>query len=126
MDNFLTFYAMYYNTYFNEMENLMNGEYEILGIGLLIGLLYLICQFYWLRVLFCGFLLLVWGAGSFLGPLYLAWDDFKHANGFGGLFTLAISAVIYIPWFIALKAAREWIKREIECGRWTKLSWDNR
>jgi hypothetical protein len=117
---------MYYNTYFNERQNLMDGEARIFSIGLLVGLVYLICQFYWLRVASCGLLLLAWGAGSFFGPLYLAWDDFQHGNGFGGIFTLAISAVMYIPWFMGLKAAREWVRREIEFGRWTKLSWDNR
>lgn len=126
MDNFLTSCAMYYNTYFNEKENLMDGEAGIFSIGLLVGLVYLICQFYWLRVASCGLVLLVWGAGSLFGPLYLAWDDFQQGNVFRGIFTLVISAVVYIPWFMALKAAKEWVVREIEFGRWTSLSWNNR
>lgn len=104
----------------------MSPLQEVVAIGLLSLLVYVIVQYYWLRVAACAAILALWALVSVIAPVYLAYDDLEHGRLFQAFFTLAISLVIAIPWFFGFDAARNWLKAEIKNNRWTHMPWNSK
>ena len=120
MDEFVSTIA---EAVLNAIATLTNS---VVGLLLLAVLIYPVCQFYWSRIIGCGLLLLVWGAASIAAPLYLRLDDFSHGNISAGLFTLIISSVLIIPFWVAATGAINWAKTERLRGRLEKMPWNAR
>ncbi len=90
---------------------------DVIELGLGICLFYVVCRYYWLRVIFSAVILFIWTLFSIAAPLYFAWDDLVNGNIVLGIFTIVISSVIAVPCCIALYAAWSWAKNEFPNNR---------
>lgn len=102
-----------------------NIEY-FFGLSIIGAFIYALSKSYWLRMLSAGMLLVFWGLVAFIAPLYFAYDAFQDGAIFRAIATLAVSVVIFIPWAMAMRAARNWTATEKRLGRWTAMPWSAR
>ena len=77
-------------------------------------------SFYWLRVLACGMLLLVWGLVGILAPLYMAADTLLSGQFVRGLGILLVFTVTGTLWILAFFQARDWYRRTRKVGFFNK------
>ena len=81
-----------------------------IAIGAL--LLWVILKFYWLRVIACTLLLIVWGAFAIIAPLGLAFSSFAQGNLFVGGMQIAIVGFMGAFWSIGARAAHSWVRQQ--------------
>ena len=82
-------------------------------VDFFIVLAYVVIKVYWLRVIFMGLILLIWGFFSLVVPLYFSFNYFVEAKPFTGITVAFLSVFMIIPCWIAYKAAWGWVKREL-------------
>ncbi|CAN7288648.1 hypothetical protein [Rhizobium sp. LjRoot254] len=87
--------------------------------------IWVVVSFYWLRVLACAGLLVVWGVVGVFVPIYLAAEAFQGGQIDKSLFTLLVCAVTGGLWYFAFNAARDWYRRMKRIG-FSKKRWNAR
>ena len=89
------------------------------------AMVFVVIRYYWLRILACGMLLLVWGIVAVAGPLYIAVETLQRGQIDEALLTLLICGVTGSLWYIAFMQARDWFRRTRRTG-FFKKRWNAR
>ncbi|PCJ95673.1 MAG: hypothetical protein COA52_03360 [Hyphomicrobiales bacterium] len=87
---------------------------EFLGLLILVGVGSLILRYHWLRILFCAFLLAVWGLVALIAPAGLAVQSLINGEPIAALIQFALGGLLGAFWFIAFRAAHKWVKWHIK------------
>jgi hypothetical protein len=77
-------------------------------------------RYYWLRVLACFVLLVVWGIVGIGGPLFVAIETLQGGQVDKALLTLIVFVITGGLWYIAFLQAREWLRRTRKAGFFRK------
>lgn len=75
-----------------------------------IAIVCLIVRYYWLRIIACGLLLVLWGAVAVVAPLVATYSMLRDGNIVPALLTVAVGVFIGFFWYIGLEAALRWVK----------------
>ena len=94
---------------------------ELLFLSLVI---WTISKFYWLRVIFCILVLMLWGAFSIGAPIFLGVSKFVTGSYLEAFITITIGIFLGFFWLIGADAAKNWynLKKVSNVGFWQK--WD--
>ena len=97
----------------------------LIGVPLGFGILYVVCQFHWLRILSIGILLLAWGAGAVIAPLYFVFKNFSEGHPIFALILFVCASFPAILFLVGCQSAYKWVKREIKEGQFFRRWNDN-
>ena len=87
---------------------------EVIEWVLFGGMIYLCVTFYWLRILSLGTILLVWGATAVAAPVYFAVKSFNDGSPFIAIAQLGAGGFLSVCWWIAFRAAFNWVRKAVE------------
>ncbi len=91
-------------------------DFEVLIAVVLLGVVWLISKYHWLRIITCGFLLAAWGIIPVMAPV-LAFMSFSKGDVFTAIVQLGFGAFMaWFWWGLGVNIAQNWVKREIKQG----------
>lgn len=96
---------------------------DVFGLILFIGLGWLICRYYWLRVSFCGLLLLITGIAAVAMPVIVVGVSYSEGTYWAIPIQIGFGVIFCGIWLVPAKAAKRWVERQNEIfgGFWKPL-----
>jgi hypothetical protein len=89
---------------------------DFLSFILFIGACWIVCRYYWLRVLACGVGLATWGLAAVAVPVFFSWRYALDGHPVLAVVALAVSAIPAGFWGVAACAAASWVKAQQRRG----------
>jgi hypothetical protein len=101
-------------------------ELDFLGYALFAGMVWIIIEFYWPRLLFVALVLVGWFGASIGAPIYFGVRSALNGEIVAAILTLLVTPVLGFFWFIGAVGAWSWLKQKYKAPRGLLQPWNAR